>query len=234
MLLEIEALEVAYGHLEVIHGIDLWVDSGITALIGANGAGKTTTLNAIAGILPALRGSISFSGKDITKLTPSERVELGLALVPEGRRLFSRMSVKENLMSGSFCRRARVHYEKNLEKVYELFPVLKEKRDQPASALSGGQQQMVAIGRALMSAPTLLMLDEPSLGLAPMVVEHLFDLIKQVAERGIAILLVEQNLVEALRLAKFGYVIEQGAIVRSGQSSEIASDSHVKQAYLGL
>jgi len=232
--LAIDSLRVSYGYLEVIHGMGLEVDEGITALIGPNGAGKTTTLSAIAGILPVSGGSISFGGKDITKFAPSERVELGLALVPEGRRLFSRMSVKENLLSGAFCKRARTDCDANLEKVCDLFPVLKEKIDQPASTLSGGQMQMVAIGRALMCEPTLLMLDEPSLGLAPMVVENLFDLIRQVAERGISILLVEQNLMEALRLAKRGHVIEQGNIVLSGESSEVANDPYVKQSYLGL
>ncbi len=234
MLLRVDSLKVSYGNIEVLHGIEFEVTDGVTALIGPNGAGKSTTLGAISGILPISGGSIFLDGKDLTRLLAYQRVDEGLSLVPEGRRLFPRMSVEENLLAGAFSKKAREKIPETLGRVYELFPILKEKKGNLASTLSGGQQQMVAIARGLMSLPRILMLDEPSLGLAPIIAEQMFDLIGEIAAHGNPVLLVEQNLMEALRLAKKAYVIEQGKVITSGEGSVLANDPHVREAYLGL
>jgi branched-chain amino acid transport system ATP-binding protein len=217
-----------------LHGVDFEAAEGITALIGPNGAGKTTTLNAIAGLLPSSGGSIRFEGKELSRLPAHERVARGISLVPEGRRLFPQMTVLDNLLSGAFAERARSKVPESLEQAFQVFPVLNEKRGQLAMNLSGGEQQMLAIARGLMSRPKLLMLDEPSLGLAPMLVETVFQHISEIAARGIAILLVEQNLVEALALANLAFVLEQGTIIKQGKGSELAHDKHVREAYLGI
>jgi len=234
LLLKVDSLRVTYGNIEVLHGIDFEVTDGVTALIGPNGAGKSTTLGAISGILPISNGSIFLDGKDLTRYLAHQRVDEGLSLVPEGRHLFSHMSVEENLLAGAFSKKAREKIPETLSRVYELFPILKEKKGNLASTLSGGQQQMVAVARGLMSLPRILMLDEPSLGLAPIIVEQMFDLIGEIAAQGTPILLVEQNLMEALRLAKKAYVLEQGKVIGSGEGPELANDPHVKEAYLGL
>lgn len=234
MALELESVRVSYGSLEVLHGIDLEAAGRITALLGPNGAGKTTTLNSIMGLLPISAGRITFEGKDITSLPTFERIRMGLCLVPEGRRLFSRMTVLENLLMGAFLKDPRKKMPETLKEVYDLFPILKEKARLLARNLSGGEQQMVTIARGLMSRPKLLLLDEPSLGLAPLMVDKIFQLIGEIARRGVSVLLVEQNLVQALELTDVGYVLEEGKVITSGKGPELMEDPHVRQAYLGL
>lgn len=234
-LLDVRDLEVAYGETQVLWGISLSVEEGeITCLVGSNGAGKTTTLRAISGVLPLRKGSISFFGEEITRMEPHKRVELGIAHVPEGRRLFPDMKVIENLRAAAYTKRAREKYQDSLELVFNLFPVLKERKYQLARTLSGGEQQMLAIARGLMLRPKVLMIDEMSLGLAPKVVAELFRLIRDLRDQGYTILLVEQNVRQALLFSDRAYVLETGRIVKSGSSGELMEDPDVKRAYLGL
>jgi branched-chain amino acid transport system ATP-binding protein len=233
-LLEIQALKIAYGGINAVKGIDLVVHEGeMVALIGANGAGKTSTLKAISGILSPAAGRILYRGTDVTGAATYTLVERGLALVPEGRQVFGRLTVQENLRMGAYARRDAAGVKADLERMYELFPRLYERRSQTAGTLSGGEQQMLAIGRALMSAPRLLLLDEPSMGLAPLMVQRIFETIRKVAAEGVTVLLVEQNAKLALELSQRGYVMESGTVTLSAQSSVLLNDPQVRQAYLG-
>lgn len=232
-LLEIESLAVAYGAIEAVKGVDLHVAEGeLVCLIGANGAGKSTTLKAIAGLLP-VRGAIRCAGRRIDGMPSHALVREGIALVPEGRGIFGRMSVLENLQIGAYARRDRGAISGDTDRVYELFPRLAERRHQQAGTLSGGEQQMLAIGRALMSRPKLLLLDEPSMGLAPILVEKIFAIIRRVSGEGMTILLVEQNARLALEVSNRAYVMESGRITLSGAAPALAGDPQVQRAYLG-
>ena len=232
-LLKIEDLHVYYGSIHAIKGISFEVNEGeIVTLIGANGAGKSTTLNTVAGLLKPRSGSIQFEGKSILSTPASKVVSLGMALCPEGRRVFQQMSVRENLEMGGYTRPAS-EIEPSMENVFQRVPRLKEREKQIAGTLSGGEQQMLAMGRALMSKPKLLMLDEPSMGLAPILVEQIFDIVKELNEAGTTILLVEQNARMALSIAHRAYVLETGTISMSGDAHELAEDDRVRKAYLG-
>jgi branched-chain amino acid transport system ATP-binding protein len=232
VLLTIDGLRVSYGVIEALRGIDLEVDDGeIVTLLGANGAGKTTTLRTISGLLRPTAGSIVFDGQRLDTTPPHEVVALGIGHVPEGRRIFPRMSVRENLLMGAYRRRGDL--SDDLDRVLSLFPVLKERVRQDGGTLSGGEQQMLAIGRALMGQPRLLLLDEPSMGLAPLVVQKIFEIIREINEQGTTVLLVEQNAAQALQLATRGYVLETGAIVMSDSAAALVSDPRVRAAYLG-
>ena len=235
MLLEIKGLEASYGELKVLWGINLEVSKGeIAALVGPNGAGKTTLLRTIVGIVKEDRGDIIFEGRRINDLPPYERVKLGISLVPEGGELFPYMTVQENLDIGAYLPEGRRKYHENLEFVFTLFPRLKERRNQLAGTLSGGERQMLAIGRALMSSPKILMFDEPSLGLAPNLALNVLKTVQELNKEGYTILLVEQNVRLALKISSRGYVIENGRIVLEGSSEELLNNPHVKKAYLGL
>jgi len=234
-LLLVENLEVRYGATQVLWGISFSVvKHAVTCIIGSNGAGKTTTLNAIAGVLPVKGGSIRLDGKPITALPSRERVKRHIALVPEGRQLWAGMSVEDNLLMGCYLPALRSRAHLNLSRVYDLFPRLKERRRQLAGTLSGGEQQMCAIGRGLMSEPQLLMLDEPSLGLAPILVEEIFGLIRDIARQGMTILLVGQNIHYTLQVSTYGYVMEVGKIALGGPSEMLLNHEHVRRAYLGI
>jgi branched-chain amino acid transport system ATP-binding protein len=234
-LLEVVGLCAGYGDVPVLRGIDLSIPAGsITALIGANGAGKTTLLRAISGIIPAESGTISYDGRDIVGMPPQDIVRAGLVQVPEGRRLFPDMTVLENLLVGSSSPVARARRQENLATVFELFPKVRERSAQLAGTLSGGEQQMVAIARALMASPRLLLLDETSLGLAPIVVDEIFVAIQRLVAEGVTILVVEQNTALALEVADHGYVLEQGHFAIQGPAASLAADPRVKQAYLGI
>ena len=233
-LLAINNLSVAYGGIKAVKGISLTVEDGeLVTLIGANGAGKTTTLNTLGGLLTPASGSVQYAGHDLVKLPAHDRVRQGLALVPEGRGVFARLTVAENLLMGAYHRHDRAGIAADLEKSYSLFPRLKEREHQLAGTLSGGEQQMLAIGRALMSRPRLLLLDEPSMGLAPLMVEKIFGIIRTINADGVAILLIEQNARLALAAANRAYVMESGTITLSGPAAELAADERVKAAYLG-
>jgi branched-chain amino acid transport system ATP-binding protein len=233
-LLELTGLEVAYGGIKAVKGIDLAVDKGeLVCLIGANGAGKTTTLKAICGLLPARGGTVRYAGQNITGTAPYQLVERGIAMVPEGRGVFRQLTVAENLAMGAFVRKDRDAVRRDLDHVYELFPRLAERRGQSGGTLSGGEQQMLAIGRAMMSRPNLLMLDEPSMGLAPLLVQKIFATVRAISLEGVTILLIEQNARLALEIAHRGYVMESGAITLSGPARELLADSKVREAYLG-
>ena len=236
-LLEIEDLHVRYGSVEVLRGISLKVPAGgVVALVGANGAGKTTTLMAISGLAPVMKGSIRFLGERVHALSPEAIVAKGITQVPEGRRIFPRMTVMENLQLGAVCRsggRKKEEIDREMAWVLELFPILKERRRQLAGTLSGGEQQMLAVGRGLMARPKLLLLDEPSLGLAPKLVHQIFTIIRQIHRHGVTILLVEQNAYQALQVASEAYVLETGRVVLQGSCDRLREDAAVKQAYLG-
>jgi len=233
-LLRVEALDAAYDAVQVVWGLNLQVQAGtVTSLIGSNGAGKTTTMNVIAGTLPARRGKIIFRGEDITTKPPHWRVGMRLSLIPEQRQLWPRMTVEENLLLGAFPRRLRGKAKENLKNIYEMFPRLGERRKQHAGTLSGGEQQMCAIGRGLMAEPLLLMLDEPSLGLAPMLVEEIFHYVRVIAARGVTILLAAQNANYALQFSDYSYVLESGRIALEGRSEKLRCDDHVRRAYMG-
>jgi len=233
-LLAVRGLRCGYGRIEAVKGVDLEVGAGeIVALVGANGAGKTSLLRAISGVLPLGGGTIRFEGEAIERLRPHERVARGIVQVPEGRQLFAPLSVEDNLRLGAF-RRARERIARNLERVYALFPQLAERRQGPAGALSGGQQQMCAIGRALMAEPRHLLLDEPSMGLAPFLVEQILETVARLGKEGVTILLVEQNAMAALSLADRAYVLETGRITRSGTGRALLDDPAVREAYLGV
>jgi branched-chain amino acid transport system ATP-binding protein len=234
-MLRVDGINTFYGKVRALEGVSLEVHSSeIVALIGANGAGKSTTLKTISGLLKPTRGSIEFLGEPIDKLSPDAVVRRGISLCPEGRRVWPEMTVWENLVLGAYSRRDRKGIDQALRNIYERFPILEERRDQLAGSLSGGEQQMLAIGRALMSKPKLLMLDEPSLGLAPMLVEDTFAIIRELNQEGITILLVEQNAFLALNMAHRAYVLETGQITLEGPGKELLLDRHVKEAYLGL
>ncbi|MCD6449619.1 MAG: ABC transporter ATP-binding protein [Thermotogaceae bacterium] len=235
IVLNIENLHVYYGAIHAIKGISVNVPKGkIITLIGANGAGKTTTLSTITGLVKAKSGKIVYNGIDITNKPAHTVNRMGIALVPEGRRIFPELTVYENLMMGAFNRKDKEGIKQDLEWVFELFPRLKERLSQLGGTLSGGEQQMLAISRALMSRPKLLMMDEPSLGLAPILVEEVFEVIKKINEEGTTILLVEQNAFGALNISHYGYVLETGKIVLEGPSQELLNDETVKKAYLGI
>jgi branched-chain amino acid transport system ATP-binding protein len=231
-LLELQRVEVRYGAIRALKDVNLSVGEGeIVALLGANGAGKSTTLRSISGLVPASAGSIRFEGRELRKLGPHEIVGLGLSHVPEGRRIFPRLSVTENLEMGAYRRRGSL--AKDFEQVFALFPILKERERQDGGTLSGGEQQMLAIGRAMMSRPRLLLLDEPSMGLAPLFVRRIFEIIAEIRALGTTILLVEQNAAQALRLADRGYVLETGEITMSESAGQLLADPRVRNAYLG-
>ncbi len=235
MLLEAHELAISYGDAPAVWAASLSVEEGeIVSVIGPNGAGKTTLINAVAGLQPFRSGRLSFAGLDLSTVPPHGVCRLGIALVPEGRRLFTRMSVEENLDIGGYRGEARRARALTLERVYGLFPILRARRRQLAGSLSGGQQQMLAIGRALMARPRLLLLDEPSLGLAPAVVEQMFDIIRAIHDEGVTILLVEQNVAKALKIADRAYVLEQGRTIASGAPAQLLEDPRIQEAYLGL
>lgn len=233
-MLEVKDLHVSYGAIKAVQGISFQLEEGETvALIGSNGAGKSTTLRTISGLEKAKSGSIVFQGHELTKLKPHQIVELGIAHVPEGRRVFSRMTVDENLRMGANIITDKAQVKRDLERVYDIFPRLKEREKQQAGTLSGGEQQMLALGRALMTNGSLLMLDEPSMGLAPIIVEDIFRIIRQINESGTSILLIEQNAFLALNTASHAYVLETGKITIEGPSADLLADERVKEAYLG-
>ena len=235
-LLEVEDLRVSYGKIEAVKGISFSVKQGeVTTLIGTNGAGKTTTLRTLSGLLKPTQGKISFDGQALSTVPAHKIVSLGLAHSPEGRHIFPRMSIEENLLLGAFLRKDSTGITEDVERAYALFPILGERRKQAAGTLSGGEQQMLAMGRALMSRPKLLMLDEPSMGLAPTIVDDIFERIKQVhREHGLTILLVEQRATEALEACDRGYVLETGRVVLEGPRDTLMSDARVRRAYLGM
>ena len=233
-LLEINNLEVHYGVIQALKGISFEVNEGeIIALIGANGAGKTTTLHTISGILQASSGNIIYDGKDITKVQAHKIVNLGISQVPEGRRVFAQLSVLENLKLGAFIRKDKDGIEEDLRNIYERFPRLEERKNQLAGTLSGGEQQMLAMGRALMSRPRIILMDEPSMGLSPIYVSEIFDIIKTINKDGTTVLLVEQNAKKALSIADRAYVLETGMIALSGDAKDLMNNDTVKKAYLG-
>lgn len=233
-MLEIKDLEVYYGMIQAIKGISFEVNEGeVIALIGANGAGKTTTLHTISGLIAPKKGTIVFEGKEITKMPAHKIVSCGMAHVPEGRRVFASLSVLQNLKLGAYTRSSKEEIEESLEMVYTRFPRLKERKNQLAGTLSGGEQQMLAMGRALMSKPRIILMDEPSMGLSPIFVNEIFDIIRQVSAGGTTVLLVEQNAKKALSIADRGYVLETGKIVLTGKAEELLDDESVKKAYLG-
>ena len=233
-LLSIERLQVAYGGIRAVKGIDLKVEQGeLVCLIGANGAGKTTTLRAITGLVRAAAGTVRYDGNDITRLKPHEIARRGLALVPEGRGVFAQLTIEENLAMGAYARSDSAAVASDVERVFTLFPRLKERRKQTAGTLSGGEQQMLAIARALMSRPKLLLLDEPSMGLAPLMVEKIFDVVRTIASEGVTLLLVEQNARLALEISKRGYVLEGGLVTLTGEGRTLLHDPRIREAYLG-
>jgi branched-chain amino acid transport system ATP-binding protein len=232
---EVKGIDVFYGDAQALYGLSLQVREGeVVTLVGANGAGKTTTLRAISGLCPVARGDIVFEGRSLLGEPAHRRAELGIALVPEGRDLWPQLTVRENLELGAYGKAARRHLSGSLERVYELFPVVKERSRQVAGSMSGGEQQMVAIARALMTRPRLLMFDEPSLGLAPVVVAQVFDTIQRLHAEGLTILLVEQNLKKALEMADRGYVVETGSISIQGTAADLLADPTIRSAYLGV
>ena len=233
-ILEVKDLEVYYGVIQAIKGISFEVNQGeIIALIGANGAGKTTTLQTITGLIPSKAGTITYEGQDITKIPGYKLVGMGIAHVPEGRRVFAELSVLQNLKLGAYTRNDKNEMEETLKMIYERFPRLEERKNQMAGTLSGGEQQMLAMGRALMSQPKIILMDEPSMGLSPIFVNEIFDIIKEVSESGTTVLLVEQNAKKALSIADRAYVLETGRITLEGKASDLLHDESVQKAYLG-
>jgi len=235
MLLELTDVTLLYGRIQALHGISLTVEQGeIVALIGANGAGKSTTMRAISGLRPIAQGKIVFNGEDITKLRADLRVVRGVSQSPEGRGIFPGMTVRENLEMGAYTRRNRAEINQDMDRVFTLFSRLKEREKQVGGTMSGGEQQMLAVGRALMSRPKLLLLDEPSMGLAPMLIQQIFDIIVEINQQGTTVLLVEQNAQQALSRAHRAYVLETGQIVKAGTGAELLHDPSIKDAYLGV
>lgn len=235
MLLEVNNLSAFYGEIQVLEDVSLNVADGeFVTIIGANAAGKSTLLKAISGLLPATRGQVTFRNGDVSSQLAHKRVESGMVHVPEGRRLFPEMTVMENLEMGCYAKTARSHRKETLEFVFEMLPLLKERKHQLAGSMSGGEQQLCAIGRGLMSKPALLMLDEPTLGLAPLMVKAIFNIVKNIRQLGTSILLVEQNAMRALEIADRGYVLENGRVVMEGKGAELLSNDEVRKAYLGL
>ena len=233
-LLEVKGLEVYYGVIQALKGIDFEVNEGeIVTLIGANGAGKTTTMQSVIGLIPPKAGTVSFEGKDITRLHCHKIVSLGMSQVPEGRRIFQELTVYQNLLMGAYIQKDKKAIKEDIKKIYERFPRLEERKNQIAGTLSGGEQQMLAMGRALMSRPKLLMLDEPSMGLSPLLVDEVFTIIKDLNKEGTTVLLVEQNAGKSLAISDRAYVLENGKIVLSGTGEELLQSEEVKKAYLG-
>jgi branched-chain amino acid transport system ATP-binding protein len=233
-LLELKRVDVRYGDVQAVWDVSFHVNDGtIVALLGANGAGKTTLLKTISGILRPNQGEILFSGRSVVKLRPQEVVDIGISHVPEGRRLFTRLSVLENLELGAYPRKFRPFFEESLGRAYQLFPILKERSHQKAGLLSGGEQQMLAIARAIMARPALLMLDEPSLGLSPLLVKTMFELIRTLNDQKVTILLVEQNIHQALKIAHDGFVLKTGKVVMSGKGNELLANPEIQKAYMG-
>ena len=233
-MLEVKDLHVSYGGIRALRGVNLEVPDGrIVSLIGANGAGKSTMLRTISGLVKAESGSIQYNGKELLGMSINKILELGIAMVPEGRRVFTNLSVLENLKIGAYLRKDKAGIQKDIEWVYDLFPRLKERSWQMAGTLSGGEQQMLAVGRALMSRPKLMMMDEPSLGLAPLVVKGIFEIIREINRQGVTVLLIEQNANMALKTADLAYVLETGEITLHGTGAELLSNEAVKRAYLG-
>ena len=234
-MLEIDGVSTSYGDARVLHEVSLSVAEGeIVALLGPNGAGKTTLARTVVGLLRPDAGAVRVDGVDLVRLPRHDRAAAGVAIVPEGRRLFARLTVHDNLAMGAFGRQARARFAENLERVHELFPVLRERADQQAGTLSGGQQQMVAIARGLMAGPRYLLMDEPSLGLSPLLVETMFGLIERVSHLGVGVLLVEQNVARTLEIAGRGYVLEQGRIVQEGSRESLLGSARIREAYLAL
>jgi len=234
-LLELETVNAFYGRIQALRGVSIHVDKGeVVALIGSNGAGKTTTLRTISGLMHPQSGSIRFEGKDISRTPASRVVELGISQSPEGRRLFARMTVYDNLLMGAYSRNDRPGIASDIERVFTLFPRLQERRTQIAGTLSGGEQQMLAMGRALMAKPKLMMLDEPSLGLAPILIETIFSIVREINSQGTTVLLVEQNANKALEVANRGYVLETGVVVQEGSGRQLLASEEVQKAYLGM
>jgi branched-chain amino acid transport system ATP-binding protein len=235
LLLQADNLDVAYGPIQVVWNVNLKLNRGeVTSIIGANGAGKTTTLKALAGLVPVRKGRIIFNGCDVTSEPAHQRVLRHLCLVPEGRELWPRMTVEENLLMGAYSPPLRPKAQQNLERIYQMFPRLAERRKQACGTLSGGEQQMCAIGRGLMAEPLLLLLDEPSLGLAPILVEQVFQIIRRIAAEGVSILLAAQTANDALQVSRYAYVMEAGRIVLQGASEELRASDHVRRVYLGV
>ena len=233
-LLEVENLNVYYGVIQAIKNVSFTVGEGeVIALIGSNGAGKTTTLQTITGMLTPASGKIIFRGEDVTKVPGHKLVEMGISHVPEGRRVFSQLSVYENLKLGSFTRKNKMEIESSIKRVYRSFPRLEERKNQLAGTLSGGEQQMLAMGRALMSVPIIMLMDEPSMGLSPILVQEIFHIIEEIKRGGTTVLLVEQNANKALQIADRAYVLETGSIVKEGKASELLNDEAIRKAYLG-
>ncbi len=234
-LLELEAVDAFYGRIQALRGMSIRVEKGeVVALIGSNGAGKTTTLRTISGLMHPQGGTIRFDGRDITRTDPSKIVELGICQSPEGRRLFPRMTVVDNLMMGAYTRNDKAGIAADLKRVFELFPRLLERRTQIAGTLSGGEQQMLAMGRSLMARPKVLMLDEPSLGLAPILIETIFSIVREINSQGTTVLLVEQNANKALEVANRAYVLETGVVVQEGTGHDLLASEGVQKAYLGM
>ncbi len=233
-MLSVEGVISGYGRIEALHRVSITVAEGeIVSLVGGNGAGKTTLMRAICGVQPVWDGHIRFEGEDITRLPPHARVARGIAQVPEGRQIFGPLTIEDNLRLGSY-RRNRANAESSLDRIYAMFPILKERRRSLAAGLSGGQQQMLAIGRALMSDPRLLLLDEPSMGLAPILVDQIFETVTRLRDEGVTVFLVEQNAYAALSIADRGYVIETGDVVTSGPAGDLLADERIREAYLGV
>ena len=233
-LLEVQDIQVYYGMIQALKGVSFSVNEGeVIALIGANGAGKTTTLHTVTGLLRAKSGHIIYDGQDITKVPPHKIVTMGMAHVPEGRRVFANMTVLQNLKMGAFTRSDKNEIDATIEKVYKRFPRLKERQNQTAGTLSGGEQQMLAMGRALMSKPRIVLMDDPSMGLSPIFVEEIFNIIKEISAEGTTVLLVEQNAKKALSIADRAYVLETGKIVLEGDAKDLLNDESIKKAYLG-
>jgi branched-chain amino acid transport system ATP-binding protein len=234
-LLEIQNLSSGYGEVQILWDVSLELEAGkLTALVGSNGVGKTTLLRSVVGLLKPWQGSVTFDDRDVTRLSPHAKAAQGMVLVPEGRQLFTEMSVYENLEMGAFTKRAQAHFQRNLGWVYDMFPILKERSDQKAGTLSGGEQQMLAVARGLMAQPEVLMCDELSLGLAPFLVLNLFEILQKLKAEGLTILLVEQNIQMALAISDYTYVLADGRVELEGPSREVAKNEHVRQAYLGI
>lgn len=233
-ILKLDNLTVSYGSIKALKGINIQVREGeIVALLGANGAGKTTTLKSLSGIVPIEKGSIDFFGKDIANLAPEKITSLGIVQSPEGRQIFPDITVEENLRIGAFTIKSRKQIAKNFERVYRYFPILLERKKQLAGTLSGGEQQMLAIARALMASPKVLLLDEPSLGLAPLIVKAIFEIVKEINSEGTTVLIIEQNALQTLKIADYGYVLEVGEVSMEGKASELIQDKRLLEAYLG-
>lgn len=235
MLLSIDNVSAGYGDLKVLFHVSIEINEGeVVSLVGPNGAGKTTLLNIISGFVPVTSGSVTYDGKDLMSVKTSKRAEMGIAHIPQGRGILDTLTVKENLIMGAYNKHSKAHMQENLAKQLNHFPILKERENQQAGSLSGGQQQMLSIARALMMEPRLLILDEPSLGLAPIIVKDMFKIISDVSKQGMSILIVEQNLVQALSVASRGYVFETGQVVMEGSSEELLNNPEIKKAYLGV